>query len=224
MDKSVVVGFFVLAALTMSSMSVMGILQSSERVASSGIITRPAQGAPYVPPSSPTPPPPEPTVEIDVYADSGCTTALSSVVWGEITAGSSVHRTIYVKNNGETNIKVWFVVFSATQAGKWKLIRNPTAGTLVSAGTAITPVNLNTGSAKTLAITALKGADAQTVTNGSAGLVAYSGAGVFRPELAGSLLLSPGGSVAWTFQPAVAGDASVSLMVSQSIRSIHAKA
>jgi len=141
-----------------------------------------------------------------------------------LTTTGSPTGMLYVKNNGETNIKVWFVVFSATQAGKWKLIRNPTAGTLVSAGTAITPVNLNTGSAKTLAITALKGADAQTVTNGSAGLVAYSGAGVFRPELAGSLLLSPGGSVAWTFQPAVAGDASVSLMVSQSIRSIHAKA
>lgn len=103
-DKSVVVGFFVLAALTMSSMSVMGILQSSERVASSGIITRPAQGAPIIPPSGPTPPPPEPTVEIDVYADSGCTTALSSVVWGEITAGSSVHRTIYVKNNGDSGV------------------------------------------------------------------------------------------------------------------------
>jgi len=104
-DKSVVVGFFVLAALTMSSMSVMGILQSSERVASSGIITRPAQGgAPYIPPGDPTPPPPEPTVEIDVYSDSGCTVALSSVVWGEITSGESVHSSIYVKNNGDAGV------------------------------------------------------------------------------------------------------------------------
>ena len=104
-DKSVVVGFFVLAALTMGSMSVMGILQSSETVASSGVITRPAQGgAPDIPPGDPPPPPPEPTVEIDVYSNSGCTVVLSSVVWGEITAGESVHRSIYVKNNGDAGV------------------------------------------------------------------------------------------------------------------------
>lgn len=104
MDKSSVIGFLILAALTMSSMSVMGILQSSERVASSGIITRPTPGAPYVPSPSPTPPPPEPTVEIDVYADSACTTPLSSIVWGEIIAGGSVHRTVYIKNNGDSGV------------------------------------------------------------------------------------------------------------------------
>lgn len=103
-DKNSVLGTLILAALAMSSISVMGILQSSERVPSSGIITRPAPETPYIPPTGPSPPPPEPTIEIDVYADSECTTELSSVVWGEIIAGGSVQRTIYIKNNGDAGV------------------------------------------------------------------------------------------------------------------------
>jgi hypothetical protein len=53
---------------------------------------------------SPSPPPPEPTVNIDVYSNSACTTVLNEVAWGTITAGGQSTETIYVKNNGSTNV------------------------------------------------------------------------------------------------------------------------
>ena len=93
------------AAMTIASLSVTGLLQSTERVGSSGIIV---ESTPEViilpPPSAPTPPPPEPEVEIDIYEDQGCTATLSSIEWGEIEAGSSSSATIYIKNNGDTNV------------------------------------------------------------------------------------------------------------------------
>lgn len=37
---------------------------------------------------------------LGVYSDAGCTVPLGSISWGNITAGSNVQRTIYVKNTG----------------------------------------------------------------------------------------------------------------------------
>ena len=91
-------------AMTVVSLSVSGILQSTERLSSSGIII---ESAPlYMPPAppSPSPPPPEPDVEMDVYEDLACTIVQSSIVWGEIEAGASKSVTVYIKNNGDTNL------------------------------------------------------------------------------------------------------------------------
>jgi len=99
--------FIILATFTIGTLSVTGLLQSTERVASSGIIVTP----PTQPPAggggggtTPSPPPPEPTVEIDVYSDQACTQTLSSIVWGEIVAGDDSMVTIYVKNDGDTGV------------------------------------------------------------------------------------------------------------------------
>jgi len=97
----------ILASFTVGTLSVTGLLQSTERVSSSGIVVVPAPpmilpgGSPSSPPS---PPPPEPEVEIDVFSDQACTQPLSSVTWGEIEAGDSAQKTIYVKNNGEVGV------------------------------------------------------------------------------------------------------------------------
>lgn len=48
-----------------------------------------------------------------------------------------------------------------------EVIANPSTGTLVSAGTATTPHNLNFGSSKELTGTILKGAEGSTITNGT---------------------------------------------------------
>ena len=94
----------VAVAMTVVSLSVSGILQSTERLGSSGIIIESAPALiPPIPPS-PSPPPPEPEVEIDVYEDIACTTIQSSIEWGEIEAGESSSVTIYIKNNGDTDI------------------------------------------------------------------------------------------------------------------------
>ena len=95
------------ACFTVGTLSVTGLLQSTERFSSSGVIVAPAPpptGSGGSPPSSPSPPPPEPTVEIDIYSDQACTQTLTNIVWGEIEAGESSSETIYVKNNGETGV------------------------------------------------------------------------------------------------------------------------
>ena len=78
--------------------AVVGVLQSNQRLSTSGIVTRPA------PPPPPSSPPPEPDIEIDVYSDSGCTQFASNVDWGEILVGSTITRLVYVKNNGDYEI------------------------------------------------------------------------------------------------------------------------
>ena len=101
-NKTIVAGIIILTALTTASISVMGLLQSSERLGTSGIIIRATPSPPPSPP--PTPPPPEPAVEIDVYEDSSCSTVLTSVDWGEIEAGRSATASLYVKNNGDSSV------------------------------------------------------------------------------------------------------------------------
>jgi len=85
----------------------VGLLQSTERVGSSGIVVQPPPPPPPPPPSSPPQsPPPEPDIEIDVYGDAACTQVISSVGWGEIEAGSSKTRVVYVKNNGDDGVSL----------------------------------------------------------------------------------------------------------------------
>ena len=95
-----------LACFTLGSLSVTGLLQSTERVSSSGIVVLPAPPAPIIPGGggAPPPPPPEPAVEIDVYANQECTQALTTVTWGQIEAGGQATRTVYVRNNGDTSV------------------------------------------------------------------------------------------------------------------------
>jgi len=84
--------------------SVVGVIQSTERVGSSGIVVQPPPPPLPPPPSPPSPPPPEPTIEIDIYSDAACTQLVNSITWGKIEAGGSVDKDIYVKNNGDLGV------------------------------------------------------------------------------------------------------------------------
>jgi hypothetical protein len=98
-----------LTLVTVGGISTMGLMQSTERMSSSGIIIRPAPPPPSTSPSpspSPSPPPPEPAIEIDVYTDAACTQIMSVVDWGQITAGGSSQAGAYVRNNGQTNVVI----------------------------------------------------------------------------------------------------------------------
>ena len=100
-----IIAIVALGALTVGSFSVMGLLQSTERIGASGIIVRPVEDPLIIPPvSSPVPPPPEPTIKINLYSDQACTTPLTSVEWGEITAGGDSNIVVYVKNSGDTSV------------------------------------------------------------------------------------------------------------------------
>jgi len=91
------------------SLSAIGILQSSERVNTSGIIIQPPtpEDPPSPPPYFPPSPPPEPVIEIDVYSDAGCTIQCASITWGEIEVGGSIDKTIYVMNSGDDDVYLY---------------------------------------------------------------------------------------------------------------------
>ena len=94
---------------TVGSLSVTGLLQSTEKFVTSGIVVRPPPppvtgGGGSSPSNPPSPPPPEPVVEVDVYSDSACTQKVTEVSWGEIQSGKRKSNTIYVKNQGDIGI------------------------------------------------------------------------------------------------------------------------
>jgi hypothetical protein len=97
-------GYIALAAalvFIIGSVSVTGLLQSNVNVVSSGLVIRTEVPSPTpLPPS----PPPEPRIEIDVYSDVDCVDKLIEVEWGAIEVGSSIDRTIYVKNAGDVEV------------------------------------------------------------------------------------------------------------------------
>lgn len=101
----IIAAIAIISTVLIGGVSVIGLLQSTERVGSSGIVVQPPP--PIVtppPPTPPSPPPPEPTIEIDVYNDSALTQVLTSVVWGEIEAGSSDSQVIYIHNSGDDGV------------------------------------------------------------------------------------------------------------------------
>lgn len=93
---------------------------------------------------------------------------------GDITLTSVTESGVmHVKNTDDVPwilTRLFFNVGTSTGGtGHWRLriLKNVSAGTLVSGGTAVTPQNLNFGKAATLTSTALKGAEGDTITDGT---------------------------------------------------------
>ena len=83
-----------------------------------------------------------------------------------------------------------------------EVIANPTAGTLISAGAAVTPHNLNFGSPKSLTATTLKGAEGSTITDGTvriSTIIPSSGARVLLQF--DSIIVPPAASIAIRITP-----------------------
>jgi hypothetical protein len=105
--KKSYIPLILITILIVSTVSVTGLLQSTESVNSSGVLT---QIIPQTPPlKTPSPPPPEPEVEIDVYNDRECTEKLTDIKWGEIGTGKLVKRVIYIKNTGDSEVTLSLV-------------------------------------------------------------------------------------------------------------------
>ena len=98
----VILTLILISVSLVSGFSIAGLLQSTESVGTSGIVVQPVPPPPPAPPA----PPPEPTVEIDVYGDSGCTNVVTEVAWGSIQTGSSASEIVYVKNAGEASVSL----------------------------------------------------------------------------------------------------------------------
>lgn len=97
--------FVFLTVITIGGASVMGLLQTAERVGTSGVVIRsPDQSPSLLGPIKSLPP--EPKIEIDVFIDEACLKPLSSFEWGEIIPGESTIKTIYLRNSGEMYVKL----------------------------------------------------------------------------------------------------------------------
>jgi hypothetical protein len=94
-----------------------------------------------------------------------------------------------------------------------EVVANPTAGTLISAGTEITPHNLNFGSNRELLATTVKGADSSTVTDGTVRVSTIIPASGVRVLISfDSIIVSPGSSIAIRITPP-SGNTSMSIQV-----------
>jgi hypothetical protein len=80
--KTVLLAAFVVAVALMMA-SVLAVLQSSRTISSHGTIRG---------------------VNVNIYQDSGCSQLLSSLDWGTIDNGSQTVKTVYVKNEGTSNM------------------------------------------------------------------------------------------------------------------------
>lgn len=125
---------------------------------------------------------------------------------------------MYVKNNEVLDIYLdrIFYLLGASTGGSGDILlnvyKNPTEGTLISAGTDQVPENRNFGSNKTLAVDAKKGAEGLTITDG---LVAVSSlfnlSGRYVVDF-GGLFIPAGRSIAISVTPPV-GNTSMDIQV-----------
>jgi hypothetical protein len=105
----------ILTIFTVGSLSVSGIIQSTERLTTTGIVVVTDPGPViFIPPvtgggGGGTSPPPDPPIIpdspiiINLYCDVECNQPLTQVDWGDIEAGSVSQATVYVKNDGQTS-------------------------------------------------------------------------------------------------------------------------
>lgn len=132
-----------------------------------------------------------------------------------LTTTASYTGILYLTNTSVThNIHIERVRTSSTAGTLWKVLKNPTAGTLISAGTAVTPVNYNYSSGRTLTGTAKKGVDAQTITDGT--WLEQWQTGVYQAierQYDGTIIVGAGNSIAILAQPSAAATVGVTLSV-----------
>lgn len=129
-----------------------------------------------------------------------------------LTTTASYTGLIYIKNTSTLDLTISSVRSSGTVAQQWRMIKNPTTGTLITAGTDIVPVNTNFGSG-TVALAELKvGADAQTVTDGALMGQWANAAATMLLEFNGSIILTPGTAFALEVKPASAGDVGTTIL------------
>jgi len=113
---SAIILTIIAVALTASTAAVLSVNQN---VSSSGTITT--------------------TPNIGVYSDSACTTSMTSISWGSITAGGTATQTIYVKNTGTGTITLSLGVSNWSPSGASSYITTSwnKDGTQLSAGQSV---------------------------------------------------------------------------------------
>jgi hypothetical protein len=127
---------------------------------------------------------------------------------GSITLTSaSKSALLYIKNLEDEDLIItglFYLIGNSNTSGGDTLIqfeRNPTGGTIVSAGTSFTPVNRNFGSSKTLNITCEKGAEGKTLTGGTVAVESIFASAGRKTVSVGAIILPRGSSMGITVTP-----------------------
>lgn len=115
---------------------------------------------------------------------------------------------LYVKNDSSTDdlvltAAIYLLGYTQGTTGEHRvrLVRNPSAGTLISSGTAISATNRDHGSANVLSATLKKGAEGSTVTDGVTTVDSlFPSSGRYVIGL-GALVLRPGNSIVTAVTP-----------------------
>ena len=120
-----------------------------------------------------------------------------------LTGNATTSAVLYLKNNGSNDLHISTIGYllgnstSGTGDLTLEVIRNPTAGTIVSGATNVyVNVNKNAGSSETLAVDSFKGAEGLTLTGGDSWYTSLL-AGAARPYAisTGTLVITPGSSI-----------------------------
>jgi hypothetical protein len=78
------------------------------------------------------------SLNVSVYWNSACTNATSSIDWGVLTLGTTISRTIYVRNEGNVPLKLSMIAqnWNPTNAASYLSTRAATLSLSVAANTA----------------------------------------------------------------------------------------
>lgn len=128
-----------------------------------------------------------------------------------LTTTGSYSGLIYIKNDSDNTLQLNNMVISTDDVlCNIKLLKNPSAGTLISAGTTLTPVNTNFSSGKTLIATALKGANGSTVTDGDT-IGLFQGKGLISCDNVSHFVLGQNKTFALAIQPSATANIAINL-------------
>jgi len=131
-----------------------------------------------------------------------------------LTTTGSFSSLVYLKNTSTTPLAIMKVRTCGTAYCQWRLLKNPTGGTLISAGTATTPVALNFSSPEDFEGTALVGVDGHTTSGHTVlGTWINGGPGHSVEEFSGALILGQGDSIAMEVKPSAAATVCSSIQV-----------
>jgi len=132
-----------------------------------------------------------------------------------LTTTASFSGIFYLKNiHVSKQLHVAFWRQSSSVTAQWRVLKNPTGGTLISGGTDIVPENSNFSSGKTAIATIKKGSDAQTITGGSLlGQHTTSAYAALHLPNDGAITLMTGNSIAIECKPTAAAAVGLTMTI-----------
>jgi len=121
-----------------------------------------------------------------------------------LTTTGSFSGIFYIKNTSDNDLHIAQLRTCGLASTQWKLIKNPTAGTLISGASAGYASNLNFESGNPFIGNVYKGANGNTITNGSHMSQWINGVGHSTTDIDGAIIINHNSAIALLCQPSAA--------------------